>query len=112
MYSEINPVLELLDKRMKHIETNVDTGGGGVGVGITDLAAFEENWEGQLNEFAARIDGMAVFAVEKWFRSRMECVYFSEKHTLVGQFQWFIDIVSYLKLVTGEITSTAESQRY
>ena len=30
----------------------------------------------------------------------------------MGQFQWFIDIVSYLQIVTGETVLTEESQRY
>ena len=41
----------------------------------------------------------------------MECVDFAEKHILLGQFQWFIDIVSYLQFVIGGTVLTAESQR-
>ena len=54
---------------------------------------------------------MDVFAGVRWFRSRIECVYFAEKHIPVGYFQWFLDIVSYLQFVTGETVSTAELQR-
>ena len=36
---------------------------------------------------------------------------FAENHIPVGQFQWFLDIVSYLQFFTGETVSTAESQR-
>ena len=32
------------------------------------------------------------------------------KHINEGQFQWFIDIISYLQFVTREMVSTAESQ--
>ena len=54
---------------------------------------------------------MAVFAGGLWFRSRMECVDFAENHIPVGQFQWFLDIVSYLQFVTGETVFTVELQR-
>ena len=41
----------------------------------------------------------------------MEYVEFLVKHTLVGQVQRFIDIVSYHQFMTGETVLTAESQR-
>ena len=41
MESEITIVLELLDEQINRIEINASTGGGGVGVGITDLEAFK-----------------------------------------------------------------------
>ena len=41
----------------------------------------------------------------------MECVEFSENHILLGQFQWFIYIVSYLHFVTWETVLTVESQK-
>ena len=53
---------------MKHLEINAGTGGGRVGVGMTDIEAFEDKWEGKLNEVAALIDGMDVFAGGSWFR--------------------------------------------
>ena len=42
---------------------------------------------------------------------QMEHVDFAEDHIMVGQLQWFIDIVSYLQFLTGETVFTAESQR-
>ena len=62
MNSVINPVLELLVDPMKHFDINVSTGGGGVVVGMPELAELKGKWEGHLNEDAARIDGMAMFA--------------------------------------------------
>ena len=112
MESAINPVLELFDENMKHLEINARTGGGGVDEGITYLEASEDKWQEQLNEVADRIDGMAVFAGGRWFRLRIECVDFLENHIPVGQFQWFIDIVSDLQFMTGDTVSTVESQRY
>ena len=44
MYLEITLVLQLLDKR------------------ITDLASFEEEWEGQLSEVVSHIGGRCVFS--------------------------------------------------
>ena len=38
---------------------------------MDDLAAFKDKWEGQLNEVADRIDGVALFAGGRWFWSRM-----------------------------------------
>ena len=58
-----------------------------------------------------RIDGMDLFAGGRWFRSQGECMEFSEKHIPEVQFQWFIDIVSYLQFVKGETVSNLESQR-
>ena len=53
---------------------------------------------------------MDVFAGEKWLRYQMGCVEFTTKHINKGQFQWFIEIVSYLQFVTGETVYTAEPQ--
>ena len=86
MDSVITPVLELLDKRIKNLEIKSSTGGVGVGVGITDLEVFQENWIGKLNRFAACIDRMVELKGGGWFRSRMESVDFSEKHVPVGKF--------------------------
>ena len=48
---------------------------------------------------------------EGWFRNKRECEDFARDQILEGKFQWFIDIVIYLKFVTGEAVSTVESQR-
>ena len=45
---------------------------------------------------ATQVDEMVVFKGGICFRSQMECVKFDTKHITEGQFQWFIDIVSYL----------------
>ena len=87
---------------MKHLEINSGIGGGGVGIGMSEIAALEDKWERQINEVAARIDGMDMFAGGRWFRSRMEYVEFAEKQIPVGQFQWFLEILSYLQFVTEE----------
>ena len=108
--SEITLVLKMFDERMNNLDMNSSTMSGVVGVGITDLESFEDMWEVQLSDIAARIDVMHVFVRGRWFQLQMECVDFAEKQIPVGQFQWFIDIVSYLQFVTGETVSTAESQ--
>ena len=92
---------------MKQIDINAVTGGGGVGVGMPALAAFKEKWEGKLNEVASRIDGMAVFAGGRWFRSRMECVDFEENNIPEGKFQCLLDKFSYIQFTTGETVLTA-----
>ena len=76
MYLSIILLLEILDERIKHFDINAGTGGVGVGVGITDISAFEDKWEGILSKGVAHIDVMAVFAGGKWFLSLMECVDF------------------------------------
>ena len=40
-----------------------------------------------------------------------ECEDFLRDKILEGQFQWFIDIISYLQFVTGYTVSTLDSQR-
>ena len=69
---------------------------------MPEIAAFKDKWEGKLNEVADQIDGMYMFAGGRWFRSRMEYVEFAEKLIPVGQFQWFLEILSYLQFVTEE----------
>ena len=101
MDSAMTSVLELLDEQMKHLDINAITGCGGVGVGITDMEALEDKCKLKLHKIAARIDRMAVFVGGSWFRLWIECVEFSEKYIPVGQFCWFIDIVSYLQFVMG-----------
>ena len=112
MDSAITLIMELLGDWMNYLDINTSTGGGGVGVGMTELVAFEDKWDGKMNEVADGIDGVAVFARRRWFWLRMECVDFVEKHIPVRQFQWFIDIVSYLQFFMGETVLTAESQKY
>ena len=41
----------------------------------------------------------------------MEFVDFAENHIPVGQFQWFLYIVSYIQFVIAETVSTAEWQQ-
>ena len=62
---------------MKHLDINAVIGGGGVGIGMSELEALEDRWEGKLNEVAAQIDGMAVLAGGRWFWSQIECVDFA-----------------------------------
>ena len=59
---EITPVLQLFDEEMNYLDNNTGTGGGVVDVGITDISSFEDKWEVQLSEVAARIDGVSVFS--------------------------------------------------
>ena len=73
--------------------------------GNKDIKMLEIIWDTQLREVAARVDGMAVFWGGRWFRSHMECMEFATNHIPEGQFQWFIDIVSYLEFVTGDTAS-------
>ena len=52
-----------------------------------------------------------MFADGMLFRSQSECEEYSRDKIVEGQFQWFIDIVSYLHCFTGETVFTLESQR-
>ena len=76
--------------------------------GNEDIKMLEIIWDTQLREVAARVDGMAVFVGGIWFRSQMECMEFATNDIPEGQFQRFIDIVSYLQFVTGDKVSKAE----
>ena len=53
---------------MTHLEINAGTGGGGVGIDISEIAALEDKRERKLNEVAAIIVEMDVFAGGRWFR--------------------------------------------
>ena len=96
---------------MKHLEISAVTGGGGLGIEMSEIAALEDKWEGQLNKVPDIIDGIDVFTGGRCIRSLMEHVGFLERKIPVGQFQWFLYIVSYLQLFTGETVSTTESQQ-
>ena len=52
-----------------------------------------------------------MFVGGRWFRSQSECEDFAREKIPEGQFQWFVNIVSYLQFVTRENVSTSESQR-
>ena len=56
-----------------------------------------------------RVGLMAISAGGRCFRLQMECMKLVTKHIPEGQFQWFIDIVSYLQFVTGETLFMEES---
>ena len=45
---------------MKHLEINSVKEGGVVWIDISEIAVLEDKWEGQLNKFAAIIDGVVV----------------------------------------------------
>ena len=107
-----NTGTEILDERIKKMEI-----GGGVTNNIEnetpspEIIYLENKWEGELGEVEARVEGREVFEGGRCFRSQSEYEDFSRDHILDFQFKWFIDIVSYLKFVTGETVSTAEYQR-
>ena len=67
MDSALTPVLKILVQRMKHLEINTRTVGGGEGIVMSVIAAIEDKWEGQLNKVTDRIYGMAVFPGGRWF---------------------------------------------
>ena len=62
---------------MKHLEINSVKEGGVVWIDISKIAVLEDKWEGQLNAFAARIDGVAVLEGGVWFWSWIECMDFA-----------------------------------
>ena len=51
-----------------------------------------------------------MFVGRGWFHTLNKCIEFSEELTQEVQLQWFIDIVAYLKFVTGDKFSPRESQ--
>ena len=48
---------------------------------------------------AEQTEGTAVFMVGKWFCTLKNYVNFSEVHIPEGYYQWFVDIVAYLKIL-------------
>ena len=45
-----------------------------------------------------------------WFRSLDDCIFFCKKYVPEGQFQWFLDVVSYLQFVTDDIFGVETSK--
>ena len=80
--------------------------------GNEEINMLEIKWDAQLREVSARVDDMDVFAGRRRFLSHMECAEFATKPITEGQFQWFVEIVGYLHVFTGETVSTTELQRY
>ena len=80
--------------------------GGNGGINMLEI-----KWDAQLREVADWVDDMYIFAGGRWFISHLDCMEFAMKNIPEGQFQWFIDIVSYLQFFIGEMVSTEESQR-
>ena len=54
---------------------------------------------------------MEVFSGGRWFRLQSECEDFSRYQIPEWNFQWSIDIVSYLQFVRGDPVATMGSQR-
>ena len=52
-----------------------------------------------------------MFAGGRCLRLQIECEDFARDKIPEWQFQWFIDIVSYLQFITGDTVSTLESHR-
>ena len=70
-----------------------------------EIITLEKKWEVELREVASIVEGTYVFAGGRWFSLQSKCEDFSRYQIPEGQFQWFIDTVSYLQLVTGEMVS-------
>jgi hypothetical protein len=65
----------------------------------------------EINNVSARIDADAYCVRGRWFRTMEDCISFSRHHIPEGQFQWFVDVVSYLQFTTDIIVDTDESQK-
>jgi hypothetical protein len=65
----------------------------------------------EINNVSARIDADAYCVRGRWFRTMDDCISFSRHHIPEGQFQWFVDVVSYLQFTTDIIVDTDESQK-
>ena len=63
----------------------------------------------ELTSLAAKIDSKSVCLKGQWFRSLDDCILFSQKHVPEGQFQWFLEEVSYLQFVTDDIIDVETS---
>ena len=64
----------------------------------------------ELTSFFAKIDSKWVCVKGQCFRSLDDCIMFSQKHVPEGQFQWFLNIVSYLRFNTDNIIDLETSQ--
>jgi hypothetical protein len=75
------------------------------------LDALKKTLMVEINNVSARIDAAAYSVRGRWFRTLDDCISFSRLHIPEGQFQWFLDIVSFLQFTTDVIIDTDESQR-
>ena len=98
----ITPVLIILYESMKHMKI-----GGGVTKNIEnenpspEIISLENHFDEELRELSARLEGRSVFIGERWFRYQSTCEDFARDKIPEGQFQWFIDMVSYLQFLIG-----------
>jgi hypothetical protein len=75
------------------------------------LEALKKTLMLEISNVSARIDAAAYSVRGRWFRTLDDCIAFSRLHIPEGQFQWFLDIVSFLQFTTDVIIDTDESQR-
>jgi hypothetical protein len=75
------------------------------------LEALKKSLLLEISNVSARIDASAYSVRGRWFRTLDDCISFSRLHIPEGQFQWFLDIVSFLQFATDVIVDTDESQR-
>ena len=83
---------------MKRLDLSARLSGGIDTTVTTEMVKPKNKWEEELIEISAHIDGMYIFTGGIWFRCRGNALDFP-KTILEGQFQWFIEIISYLKFV-------------
>ena len=72
--------------------------------------ALEKNLMTKIESLSHKIDSKAVKMGAYIFTSLDHCVDFATKCVPHGEFQWFMDIITYLKFVGNEVVQSSESQ--
>ena len=73
-------------------------------------AALEKRLTARIDSLTNKIDSKAVQIGPYVFSSLDHCVSFATKGIPEGEFQWFMDIVTYLQFVGNEVVNSSESQ--
>ena len=76
----------------------------------SDTAAVEKRLSAKIVSLNNKIDSKAVQIGNYIFSSLDHCVQFATKGIPDGEFQWFMDIVTYLQFVGNEVVNSQEYQ--
>ena len=111
LQNKVAPELEVISVKIQQLELNQSRSLGYINlvtpppITPVDSSLYQlEYWvKADLTSLAAKVDYKSVCMKGWWFRSLNECIFFSQKHVPEVQFQWFLDVVSYLQFVTNAI---------
>lgn len=75
------------------------------------ITALEKSVKKEMSNLRAMMESSSYKVQNRWFCSLENCIQFARDHVPTGQFQWFIDLISYLTFITEEIVDREELER-